>query len=111
PHVTYVYNPKMEHRTTDAPANHAYWLSGLGLRASTGDHPLGTIDVRSEGFGVGDPVPSGTQTGSGTLSGGNVPAIGYQSLFQTWGATPRAPKRDRLDIAAKNVRAVTVRVG
>src|SRR5205085_9132508 len=76
----------------------------------SGDHPLGTIDVRSEGFGEGDPTPSGTQAGGSSLTGGNLPAIGYQSLFQTWGATPKAPKRDRLDIVAKNVRTLSVNV-
>jgi dienelactone hydrolase len=109
-HVTYVYNPKMEHAVTDAPANHAYWLYGLGLRSSAGDHPLGTVDVRSEGFGVGDPAPGGTQAGAGTLTGGNVPALGYQSLSKSWGATPKAPVRDRLNIEAKNIRSVSVNV-
>ena len=109
-HVTYVYNPKMEHRRTDAPANHAYWVSGLKLRSAAGDHPLGTIDALSEGFGVGDPTASATQVGGGTLTGGNLPALGYQSLFRTWGPAPAKPRRNRLDITAKNISTVTVHV-
>ena len=104
PHVSYVVNPKMQFPQTDAPADHAYWLSGLRLRPRPGRLRLGTIDVRSEGFGVGDPKPSGTQAGGGSLTGGTLPALGYQSLAQTWGATPKTPVRDRLDIDAKNVK-------
>jgi hypothetical protein len=90
--------------------DHAYWVSGLRLRNAAGAGPLGTIDVRSEGFGVGDPVPGSTQTGGGTETGGNVPAIGYQSLFKTWGPAPTTPVRDRLNIDAKNLKTVTVNV-
>jgi hypothetical protein len=111
PHVSYVVNPRMQFAQTDAPADHAYWLSGLRARSATGTAPIGTIDVLSEGFGVGDPKPSGTQTGSGSLMGGTLPALGYQSLSQTWGATPKAPVRDRLDIDAGNVRNVDISVG
>ena len=35
----------------------------LTLRNASGTAPLGTIDVRSRGFGVGDPTPSGTVHG------------------------------------------------
>jgi len=102
----------MQFPKTDEPADHAYWVSGLRLRDGSGDGPLGTIDVRSRGFGVGDPAPSGTQAGGGVLTGGNAPAaaIGYQSLSQTWGSTPREPVRDRLDIEARNIRHVAINV-
>ena len=46
-------------RRSDA-AGHAYWVSDVTLRNASGTAPLGTIDVRSRGFGVGDPTPSGT---------------------------------------------------
>jgi dienelactone hydrolase len=110
PHVTYVVNPKMDFGAADGPVDHAYWLSGLRLRNAAGAGPLGTVDVRSEGFGVGDPVPSATETGGGTETGGNVPAIGYQSLSKTWGPAPSTPVRDRLDIDVKNLKTVTVNV-
>jgi hypothetical protein len=110
PHVTYVVNPKMQFAATDSPSDHAYWLSGLRLRDGAGPAPLGTIDVRSEAFGVGDPTPSGTQPGGGTLTGGNAPALGYQSLSQTWGAAPRTPVRNRLNVTAKNIRHLAVNV-
>jgi len=77
-------------------------------RAASANGGIGSIDVFSHGFGVGDPKPSGTQTGAGTLTGGTLPAIGFTRQFQTWGAAPAAPRADRLDIKAKNVSAVVI---
>jgi hypothetical protein len=91
-----------------APANHAYWLSGLTLRNSSGDAPRGTIDVRSEGFGTGDPVAGPTQHGAGALTGGTLPAIAYTSQSRQWGPVPPALVRNRLDINAKNISALTI---
>ena len=69
-HVTYVYNPTMDFPADGTTAGHAYWLYGVSLRDAGGSAPLGTIDVRSEGFGVGDPAASETQHGAGALTGG-----------------------------------------
>jgi pimeloyl-ACP methyl ester carboxylesterase len=108
PHVSFVLNPKMGFRAVGVGANHAYWLSGVRLRNATGDAPLGTIDVRSEGFGVGDPRPSGTRFASGALTGGTLPALAYAEQSQSWGRAPRTRVRDQLDITARNVAAVTI---
>lgn len=108
PHVTYVYNPTMDFPGVHTAAGHAYWVSGVTLRSSAGSAPLGTIDVRSRGFGVGDPTPSATANGSGVLTGGGSPAIPYSSQTKTWGATPAAPVEDQLDIDAQNVSSVTI---
>jgi hypothetical protein len=90
-------------------ANHAYWLSGIEISDSTGAAPNGTIDVRSEGFGVTDPQATATLNDAGTLGDGNVPTgIGYQRQRKEWGAAGDAPKRDRLVIDAHNVATVTV---
>ena len=69
-HVTYTYNPTMDFPADGTTAGHAYWVYGVTLRESSGSDPLGTMDVRSQGFGVGDPVPGETQHGAGVLSGG-----------------------------------------
>ena len=110
-HVTYVYNPTMDFSAVGTKADHAYWLAGLTLRNGSGSTPRGTIDVRSDAFGRGDPKASGTTGGGGALTGGNVPAIGYAEEAQTWGAAPAAPRRNRLDITAQNIRTVSIDAG
>jgi C-terminal binding-module, SLH-like, of glucodextranase len=107
-HVTYVVNPTMDFAEMGGPANHAYWVSGLKLRDSSGSAPLGTIDVRSEGFGMGDPTALPTQRGAGALTGGTLPAIAYTSQSRQWGPTPPALVRNRLDITAKNISSLTI---
>ena len=51
---------------------------------------------------------SATQHGAGVLTGGQIPAIPYNSQSKTWGAAPTEPVRDVLDITATNVSAVTI---
>jgi hypothetical protein len=108
PHVTYAYNPTMDFPADGTTAGHAYWVYGVTLRNTEGTAPLGTIDVRSEGFGLADPVPSATQHGAGVLTGGQVPAIPYTSQEKTWPAAAAAPPSNALDITATNVSRVTI---
>jgi hypothetical protein len=110
PHVSYVANPHMAFPAIGLEADHAYWLSGVQLRDASGAAPLGSVDVRSEGFGLGDPAPSGTRVGAGALSGGTIPVIAYERQFQDWGAASATPVTDRLDIQTSNVRAITIDV-
>lgn len=107
-HVTYVYNPTMDFPADGTAAGHAYWLYKISLREQSASAPLGRIDVRSEGFGTGDPTPSETQHGAGVLTGGQIPAIPYTSQSKTWGTAPRAPVLDTLDITASNVSHVSI---
>ena len=83
-------------------------MYGVGLRNAAGTAPLGTIDVRSEGFGVGDPPASATQLGAGVLTGGQLGALPFTSESKTWGAAPKTPVKDALDITATNVSQVTI---
>ena len=108
PHVTYVRNPKMDFAGVQTVADHAYWLSGIALRSGGGASPLGTIDARSEGFGVGDAPAGATQSGGGALAGGNLGALAFTSQSKNWGAAPSRPVRDVLNIGATNIRRVTV---
>jgi len=110
PHVTYVVNPKMSFPAIGIVADHAYWLSNIQLHDSSGTAPLGTIDVRSEGFGVADPAPSATMFGAGVLTGGTLGPMAYTSQAKTWGPAGAAPIADKLDISASNVSAVNVNV-
>jgi len=108
-HVTYVVNPTMDFPAVDTVAAHAYWLSGLPVRdPKTAYH--GIVDVRSEGFGTGDPAPSGTQFSAGILTGGTLGAIPYHEEQQTWGPIPTTAVADRLDITATNISAMTIDV-
>jgi hypothetical protein len=108
PHVTYAYNPTMDFPADGTTAGHAYWVYGVTLRNGEGSAPLGTVDVRSEGFGVADPTPSATQHGAGYLTGGQIPAIPFTSQGKTWGEAPSAPVADALDLTAHNVSKVTI---
>jgi hypothetical protein len=110
-HVTYVYNPTMDFAADGTRAGHAYWVADVKLRQGSGLLPHGLIDVRSEGFGTGDPAPSGTQLRAGLLAGGAIGAIPYTSQSQTWGPAPAAPRANRLDILAHNVARATIDAG
>lgn len=109
PHVTYVVNPTMDAPSLGIVADHAYWLSALRLRDTTAS-TTGTIDVRSEGFGVGDPPVASTTVSAGVLTGGHLGALPYDEMSRAWGTAPPAPVADVLDIDARNVATVTIDV-
>jgi hypothetical protein len=103
-HVTYYYDPSTDDSLL-GHANHAYWLSGITLRA--GGSP-GTLDVRSLGRGVGDAKVLSPTVSAGTLNGGSHGPLPYTRRTLAWGPTPRASRANRLIIDATNVRAVTI---
>jgi hypothetical protein len=106
PHVTYTRDPSLDFSTVGL-ANHAYWLSGIGTRG-TG---TGTVDVTSQGFGVGDAPVLSPAISAGLLSGGSHPLpLVYQERNLQWGPTPAAPVADQLDITVSNVSAATIDV-
>jgi hypothetical protein len=107
-HVTYAYNPTMDFPADGTTAGHAYWLYKVALREAGGSAPLGTIDVRSEGFGTGDPAASETQHGAGALTGGQIPAIPFTSQSKAWGAVPAQAVSDALDVTATNVAGASI---
>lgn len=106
--MTYVYNPTMDFAADGTAAGHAYWVYGVGLREVGGAAPLGTVDVRSRGFGTGDPPAQETQHGAGALTGGQIPAILYTSQSRAWGPAPSEAAHDALDLTATNVLHVTI---
>jgi hypothetical protein len=107
-HVTYVYNPTMDFPADGTTAGHAYWVYGVTLREAAGSAPLGSVDVRSEGYGTADPVAGETEHGAGVLEGGQIPAIPYTSQSKAWGPAEPQPAADALDIRAANVAHVTI---
>jgi C-terminal binding-module, SLH-like, of glucodextranase len=110
-HVTYVRNPTMDFPAVGTTADHAYWLSSIALRNGGGAAPLGTIDARSAAFGRGDPKPGPTQSGSGTLDGGNLGSLAFTSQSKAWSAAPATPRADVLTLSAHNISSVTVHPG
>jgi hypothetical protein len=126
PHITYVLNGEMNEPDLGLNADHAYWISGLTLRNSGLNLPLGTIDVFSHGFGLQDPTPLPTQTGSGVLDCGGVcysgppggipglnatmPVLPYISQSKAWGPANHTRPKDQLDITATNVSTMTIDV-
>jgi hypothetical protein len=107
PHVTYVVDPTEDSSAAGAVGDHAYWLSGLTVRDPR-KAKTGTIDARSEAFGVGDPKPTGVSQSGGTLDGGAHGPMPYVRREQDWGPAPAIAKADRLVVTATNVGAATV---
>jgi Putative esterase len=108
PHVSYAYNPAMDFPAVGTRAGHAYWVSEVKLRDPAANGGRGLVDVRSEGFGVGDPPPSGTIRGTGQLTGGVLFSLPFTSQAQTWGAAPAVPPANRLAVRATNVASFTI---
>ena len=104
-HVTYTVDPSISYPSLGLVADHAYWASGLTVRTAGSN---GSFDAISHGFGTGDPAPSGTQRGAGTVTGGMLPALAYVSQYQTWGPVPARPVADELDVTATNVATATI---
>jgi hypothetical protein len=113
PHVTYVDVPTRNRPDLGLVGDHAYWVSDIRLRNPSlngpGGQPLGEIDAVSHGFGVGDPPSSALSAGPiGTLTGGNLGPLTFLRSGTTWGAAPKAPVANRIDITATNVASVTI---
>jgi predicted esterase len=109
-HVTYAYSPSLDFPAAGTSAGHAYWASGVRLRDPAANGGVGVVDVRSEGFGRGDPIAAPTSIGAGLLTGGVFP-LGFTSRSRAWGPAPAAPPADRLVVRATNVAAVTIDPG
>ncbi len=102
--VTYVVDPTED--SSDAVGDHAYWLSGLKVR-DRAKSPRGTLDVRSEGFGVVDDPPKPVTNGAGTLTGGQKGVLAYAETRRDV-STKKATPADVLHVKATNVGAATV---
>lgn len=104
--ITYVLAPGEDDARVDVVADRAYWLSGLTLRDAAAG--TGTIDVRSEGFGLADPVPEVVVETQGVLEGGYHEPAPFTRRLLEWAPPAAAPVADRLIIQARNIARVTV---
>jgi len=106
-HVTYFVNPARDYPELDLVGDHAYWLSQLELREGADS---GEIDAFSHGFGVGDPEPGETESGTGTLEGGNLGSLMYTSQKKTWGEAPAQPPQNRVVVTATGIASAVLHV-
>ena len=106
-HVTYVVYPPRNHPELKLVGDHAYWVSRLKLREGA---EQGEIDAFSHGFGLGDPEPSDTERGTGSLEGGNFGSLIYTSQKRTWGEAPDQPKANKLEIVATGIASAAIDV-
>jgi hypothetical protein len=105
-HVTFVVNPGQDQAAGHVIADHAYWVSEVTRRATSSS--TGTIDVRSDGFGVGDPTPLPVATNAGALLGGHHGPMPFVERAGAWGAAPVAPVADTLHVTARNIASATI---
>ena len=108
-HITYVLNSAMNEPKYGLDSDQAYWLSNLTVRDASKDPPagqIGTIDVFSHGFGVGDPTATDLERTVGLGPGDRAGA--YHRYTKTWGPEPKIPRANQLDISATNVASVTI---
>lgn len=107
PHVTYVLNGMANEPAFGLNADHAYWVSGLKLRDGGVSPPIGTIDVFSHGFGIGDAPATPTHFESGNMQGATA-LKPYDMQSRDWGPAPAIPIKNQLDIVATNISEVTI---
>ena len=99
--VTYVVNPELaEPADYGMNADHAYWVSGVTVR-DPATSTLGTVDVISSGFPVGDAVAGPVAISTGTNMNGSGD---FERFTREWGDAPEASTADALSISATNVR-------
>lgn len=106
-HVTYVLFPSRNHTELGVVGDHAYWVGGLKLRDGA---ETGTIDARSHGFGVADPVPGATKSDTGTLEGGALGTLLFTRQAKTWADPASEAVADRIDVDATGLSAATIEV-
>jgi hypothetical protein len=101
--VSYVVDPSEDSLLARAVADHAYWLSGLGVRGKG----VATVDVAPPGRGL---AVTPLVEGAGALTGGEIPALVYRSR-STPGVAP-SPKRhaDVLVVVARNLATMAIDV-
>jgi hypothetical protein len=102
--VTYVVDTTEDSARAGTVGDHAYWVSRIRLRSGA----RGTVDVRSLGFGSGDPAPEPVSRSAGVLEGGSRGPAPYVHRVRSWSPAPREQRRDKLVVRTTNVRSLTI---
>jgi hypothetical protein len=106
PQVSFVVNPEQDNGAAMVVADHAYWVSDIRLRdAAAGP---GSVEVRSEGFGLAPPEVLDATESAGALMGGAHGPMPYLERALAWAPAATAPKADVLRIVARNVASFTI---
>src|SRR3954453_4937002 len=79
-HVTFAADTSRDHSELGLLADHAYWVSAVKLRGGERRH----FPAAPLGFGGGTPPASLTQVGSGSLTGGSLGRLLFDSRRKTW---------------------------
>ncbi len=107
--VTYAYDPAFDFPQAGLSAGHAYWVSKVRPRSTATGAPVATIDVRSHGFGAGDPPVGALEQGTSSLPSVILPpGLPFDFQRRDWGTPTPARALDRLDIEVTNVASVTI---
>lgn len=107
-HITYVVNDEMSQPEVGLNADHAYWVSGLTVRDTSGTVPIGTVDVRSFGLGLKDAPTPPIDYNQGLYPGTVLPFTGQ---FRTTGPEAADSTSDRVDVTVRNVSKVVIDPG
>lgn len=104
--VRYVLNPAEDSPDLGLVADQAYWLSNMQLRDP--EAGAGTVDARSEAFGLAEPELLPEETSLEVLTGGNHEPAPYSRRTRNWAPPEAAPERDRLHLRTRNIGSLTV---
>lgn len=105
-HVSYVMDSREDFARSDVIANGAYWVSGLTLADAAAG--LGSIDIRSQGFGKADAAVIPAVQSNAAYSGGYLEPAPYTRRLQEWQAPAAETAQDRLVIKASNISSLTI---
>jgi hypothetical protein len=116
-HVTYAVNQSMSEPAYGLDTDHAYWISDIRLRNAEVSPTEGTVDVRSEGFGLGDAQVFPTATTTGELppvasdnAEPSLPVHPYTEQSIALGTPPVTTPADVLDINVTNIASMAIDV-
>ncbi len=103
-HVTFAYVPASDNAGFGLVHDHAYWVSDVRVAdRSAGPGAKGVLDVRSHGFGTGDPASTAERTAG-------VQGLPYVENGRTWGPVPREPIENRADVTLTNLSTGTLQL-
>jgi len=109
-HVSFAYVPASDDAALGLVHDHAYWVSGVrpaslatGAGSGGAAPAKALVDASSYGFGRGD-APSSPGVGAGIVGG----ALPYTEVNRSWGAEPRIPVANRLDLRLSDVGSASI---